>query len=121
MVELFLSCVCDYCDSKPDLDKLHHGWIIHRDLIGPGFPHYVFSTAASALRWYTSQINRDGVVKLVLSHEPFRWRPSRGTLRNIEFADHLFEVYPDHRFPKGPHRAFLSPVDYQQEFQDNSF
>lgn len=111
MVQLFLSCVCDYCDSKPNLGDYHSGYVVWRGFLGPGFPHYVFSNRESAERWRRGQGQNAGDIRVVLSTEPFRWRPSRGTLRDIEFADHLFEIFPDHKFKAAPHRAFLAPVD----------
>lgn len=109
MQQLFLSCVCDFCDSKPNTSGYHRGFVVWRGFLGPGFPHYVFSNQESAKRWSNTQGRNSGEVREVLSPEPFRWRPSRGSLQDIEFADHLFEIYEDHRYPQAPHRAFLSP------------
>lgn len=113
MQQLFLSCVCDYCDNKPDLNsgQYHVGYVVWRGFLGPGFPHYVFANSQSAERWRRGQGQNAGDIRKVLSTEPFRWRPSRGTLRDIEFADHLFEIFPDHRYRQAPHRAFLAPAD----------
>lgn len=111
MVPLFLSCVCEYCDSRPTTDSYHRGYVVWRGFLGPGFPHYVFSTRQSAERWRRGQGQNAGEIREVLASEPFRWRPSRGTMRDIEFADHLFEIFPDHRFKPAPFRAFLAPLE----------
>lgn len=110
MVPLFLTCVCDYCEN-PAKGDYHRGYIVYRGFLGPGFPHYVFSNHQSAERWQRGQGQQNsGEIREILSSEPFRWRPSRGTLQDIEFADHLFEIFPDHRYRVAPHRAFLAPV-----------
>ncbi len=41
-------------------------------------------------------------------NHPFRWRRSGGFIEDLELADHLYEIFEDHRFEPGPHRAFLS-------------
>lgn len=115
MVPLFLSCVCDYCESRPATESYYRGYVVWRGFLGPGFPHYVFSNRQSAERWRRGQGQNSGEIREVLSPEPFRWRPSRGTLRDIEFADHLFEIFPDHRYRQAPHRAFLAPAEKSEK------
>jgi hypothetical protein len=43
----------------------------------------------------------------VLSRTPFRWRRSTGSVRDIELADRLFEIFPDRVHDPGPNRAHL--------------
>ena len=117
MVALFLSCVCDYCENRPATENFSRGYVVWRGFLGPGFPHYVFANRQSAERWRRGQGQNSGEIREVLSPDPFRWRPSSGTLRDIEFADHLFEIFPDHRYRQAPHRAFLAPVAEQEQTQ----
>lgn len=113
MVPLFLSCVCEFCETKPAYDSLNRGWVVWRG-IAPGFPHYVFSSRYCAETWRRGQGNGYGEPRLVLSTAVFRWRPSRSGARDVEFADHLFEVFLDHRFKAAPFRAFLAPLELQR-------
>lgn len=115
MVQLFLSCVCDYCERKPNYDGYYRGWVVWRDQVG--FPHYVFSNQWSAERWRRGQGRPDGELRLILCSEPFIWRSSRSPIRDIELADHLFEVFVDHRFKLAPYRAFLAPLEMQHLYE----
>ena len=108
---MFFSRTCEYCASKPDIEKCHVGYIIVQDEITDGGEfHYVFPTIGCAYRWqfYQSKI---GTIRKILSYEEFVWRKPRGTTRDIELADRMFEVFPNHKFMQGHGRAFLAPDD----------
>jgi len=109
MVQLFLTQVCDYCDYGIPKERLHRGFVVYRD---PGEARsreeYVFRTRLDAERWRTAAGREECEIVQVYSLTPFRWHLSRGTLRDVVLADHMFEIFPDHRFEPLPHRAFLA-------------
>jgi hypothetical protein len=109
MTLLFISFVCDYCE-RPNFGGMYRGYVVWRHS-DDGRPHrqYVFATFEAAERWQKIRGLVDADVRDVLSREPFRWHQRRGLVKNLELADKLFEVYPDHRFKPGPNRAFLAP------------
>lgn len=111
MIPLFISFVCDYCE-RPNLAAMYRGYVVWRHSDGSR-PHrqYVFATREAAERWQRIRGLVDAEVRDVLAREPFRWHQRRGLVKNLELADKLFEVYPDHRFKPGPNRAFLAPRD----------
>lgn len=110
MTALFLTTACDYCDYGVAPDKLHRGFIV----FGSGsvtVEEYVFQTVADAEAWRVAS-GRDGcTVRAVYSLVPFRWHLSRGCLQNVTLADHMFEIFPNHRYEPLPHRAFLMEGD----------
>ena len=103
---LFYSAACDWCDGLVSV-PFDHGWVVWRGR-PPGASEYVFRTPADAERWRVVQSLQDCPVREVLSEVPFRWRNSSGNVKDIELADRLIEIYPDHRFPAAPNRAFLA-------------
>jgi hypothetical protein len=112
MVQLFLTQACDHCDYGIPKDRLHRGFIVAQGVVDPAeerHEEYVFRTRMDAERWRTAA-GRDGQdIREVFSIEAFRWHLSRGTLRDVVLADHMFEIFPDHRYEPLPHRAFLAP------------
>jgi hypothetical protein len=109
MIPLFFSYVCDYCDN-PRPDTHYRGYVVWRDDgVNHGRRHYVFPSRAVAERWRAIRGISDARIVEVLSQDPFNFRPSRGTVKGVELADRLFEIFPDHRFKPGPNRAFLAP------------
>lgn len=108
MTALFISWVCDYCDGADLSGPFDRGYVVWRDR-PPASEEYVFRTWEDAERW-RRHMRLDGrPIKLVLTASAFRWRRSQGTLTDVVLADHRFQIYPDHRFAPGPHRAFLAP------------
>jgi hypothetical protein len=114
MVQLFLTMACDYCDYGVPKEKLHRGFIVYRAAT-PGaasdrnsVEEYVFRTRMDAERWRTAAGREGCSINEVYSLMPFRWHLSRGTLRDVVLADHMFEIFPDHRYEALPHRAFLA-------------
>lgn len=103
---LFFSAACDWCDGLVSV-PFDHGWVVWRGR-PPGASEYVFRTPADAERWRVVQSLEGCPVREVLSEVPFRWRNSSGNVKDIELADRLIEIYPDHRFPAAPNRAFLA-------------
>ena len=109
MIPLFISYVCDHCDN-PHPEVENSGYVVWRD--DPDEHerrHYVFPSRTSAERWRSLRGLADARVVKVLSPVPFNFRRSRGSAKDLELADRLFEIFPDHRFEPGPNRAFLAP------------
>jgi hypothetical protein len=109
MVQLFLTQACDHCDYGVARERLHRGFIVFRG--GPEEPNceeYVFRTRMDAERWRTAAGREECEIREVYSLSAFRWHLSRGTLRDVVLADHMFEIFPDHRYEPLPHRAFLA-------------
>jgi hypothetical protein len=103
---LFFSTACDWCDGRAQV-PLDRGYVVWRGR-PPGSSEYVFRTEADAERWRVTQSLDTCPVRPVLSEQPFRWRQSSGTVKGIQLADRLFEIFPDRRFATAPHRAFLA-------------
>ena len=109
MVQLFLSQACDHCDYGVPKERLHRGFVVHRDASEAGScEEYVFRTRMDAERWRVAAGREGCEIREVYSLTPFRWHLSRGTLRDVVLADHMFEIFPDHRYEPLPHRAFLA-------------
>ncbi len=53
-------------------------------------------------------------IREVLAHQEIPWQVSRGSIRDLELASRLYEIYPDHRFEPKPYRAFLAPAVAKQ-------
>jgi len=111
MVQLFLTQACDYCDYGVPKERLHRGFIVYRGIADSGqCEEYVFRTRMDAERWRTAAGREGCEIFEVYSLTPFRWHLSRGTLRDVVLADHMFEIFPDHRYEPLPHRAFLATM-----------
>ena len=112
MVPLFTSFVCDYCDGLVSGTDYYRGYIVCR---GPeevrGRQVYVFRTREDAERWRSVRNLHDHRICEVLSEHDIKWRQSRGSVKDLELADRLFEIYPDHRFEPKPNRAFIAPEE----------
>jgi hypothetical protein len=108
MLALFTTCVCEHCDGAAEGD-FFRGWVVwpERPERGGTIQTWVFRTREDARKWLRSRA--DGVVRPVLSREPFAWTRSRGAMKDIVLAERPFEIFPDHRHPPGTHRAFLAP------------
>lgn len=126
MAPLFTTQACDYCDFGVAKDKLHSGFVVYND--NPNDPppreEYVFRTRMDADRWRSASDRAGHSIFKVWSLSPFQWEMSRGTLRDVVLADHIYEVYPNHRYEPLPNRCFLasekeietsSPVDAYDE------
>lgn len=107
MIALFLSYVCDYCERSPAPERMHGGYVVWSSTQA-GERQYVFPTRAAAERWRELRGLQHCEVRRVLSAAPFKWRISTGSVKGLEFADHLFEIFPDHRFKPGPYRAYIA-------------
>jgi hypothetical protein len=108
MLQLFTSCVCEHCDTEPQGD-FFRGWVVWPEHPVGTVQTWVFRTLEDAQKWMRSR--NGGDVRAVLSPEPYTWTRSRGSLKDVILAERPFEVFPDHRFPPGQHRAFLAPPD----------
>lgn len=108
MVELFTSTGCDHCDYGPPMEKLHRGFAVLPPVTCAN-PHYVFRTRLDAERWMGVVGTLPCEIREVLSLEPYRWHLSHGVVRDLVFADHVFDIFEDHRYEPLPHRAFIAP------------
>lgn len=109
MVSLFLSLACDHCDFGVPENKLHRGFVVYSSDFDSPLPHeeYVFRSRMDAERWRSASGREGCGIFKVFSLMPFHWHLSRGTLRDVVLADHLFEVFADWRYEPLPHRCFL--------------
>ena len=110
MTALFISYACDYCDGLVHDELPFRGFVVYRQPAPNGTvrEEYVFRTRRDAERWRTLQSLDDCEIREVRSAAEFRWRKSQGSLRGIELADKLFEIYPDRRYEPSPRRAHVA-------------
>lgn len=106
MTPLFVSFVCDFCDGLADDANHDRGFVVWRNRPTPA-EEYVFRTREDAERWRDARRLSSCSVFEVRSPFPFRWRISTGTVRDLQMADGLVSIWPDHRFPPAPNHAFL--------------
>jgi hypothetical protein len=89
---LFITSACDRCDGLVDPKLDSRGFVVlRRDRVLP-CEEYVFETQSDAERWRELNGLHDAEIRGVRRSEPFRWQPSRGTVRGIILADRLFEI-----------------------------
>jgi len=108
MVSLFLTQACDYCDYGVPKERLHRGFIVCQPDLQIPQDEYVFRTRLDAERWRVVSGRENCGIYMVYSLAPFQWHLSRGTLREVILADHLFEIFPSHRYEPLPNRAFIA-------------
>ena len=75
----------------------------------------MWRTTHDAVIWRSLQGLEEGEVRSVLSEQAIVWRVASGLAAGLVAADKLYDIYPDHRFPPGPHRAFLAPETLRAE------
>ncbi|MCA9610692.1 MAG: hypothetical protein KC619_34090 [Myxococcales bacterium] len=107
MTPLFVSQVCDWCDGLAAPETLHTGYIVWRARALPSM-EYVFPSPEEARKWGRARGFDQAPIRPVQSLEPFRWRRSSGSLKDVTLADHLYEIHPDRRFAPQPHRAWVA-------------
>jgi hypothetical protein len=107
MRALLLSLACDYCDGQGDAFDFRGFVVLRKDRTLP-CEEYVFATRADAERWRELNGLYDAEIREVRGDKPFRWQPSRGTVRGIILADRLFEIWPERDFVPKPNRAVLA-------------
>ena len=105
MTPLFTSMVCERCDAEAR--EVFVGWIVWRSR-PPGSQEYVFRRPADAKKWRRAQGLGDFPIRRISTESQTRWRQSGGSLKELELADRLFEIYPDVRYPPGENRAHLA-------------
>lgn len=111
MTLLFVNYVCDYCDGKDGSEPTtgHRGWIVWKTSNDPGRKEYVFKTRADAERWRSiRQLEGFDVVRIV-TKDPIPWQISRGSIRDLELASRLYEIYPNHKYAEGQYKAHIDP------------
>lgn len=94
MTFLFLSVVCEHCESPKTSPSGDYGYIVWRSR-PPGSCEYVFKTEKDATTWRAAAGLDRFPIRKVFAKNGFRWRPSTGSVANITLADRLFEIYPD--------------------------
>lgn len=107
MLLLFTSYLCERCDTPPS-GRFYVGFVVWRGIGGPR-QEYLFRTRADAGRWREINGLLDSEVRPVLVEAEPAWHLSRGSIRDLELANQLFEIFPTHRFPPAPNRGFLAP------------
>jgi hypothetical protein len=112
---LFVHYHCDHCDGLTSPSELHRGFILwsHQDYF-PGREAYIFRNRESAERYRRAVRRHDWEIREVLCEREFSWHLGRGTVPDLELADRRFEIYPDHKFPPAPNRAYLAPREDAQ-------
>jgi hypothetical protein len=107
MTALLLSYVCDYCDELRSDTTPYRGFVVYRGR-GRVREEYVFRSRRDAERWREMFKLDDCEVREVESAHEFRWRVSNGRVKDLELADRLFEIFPDHRYEPAPRRAHIA-------------
>lgn len=110
MAALFLSTACDHCDFGVPKERLHKGYVVFGRNEAT-VEEYVFKTHADAERWREMSGRQCCNIRAVYSLMPYRWHLSRGCLRDVMLADHMFEIFANHKFEPLPNRAFLGGDD----------
>ena len=105
-IPLFFSLVCDYCDTLKATGAMDRGWIVWRNR-PIGSSEYVFKSADDAERWRRACGLADHPIRPVVSPRRFVWKRSQGSVKDIEVADRLYEIYADSDTAAGPDRAFF--------------
>ncbi len=105
MRPLFTSMVCERCEDEGR--GKGYGWIVWRGR-APGSMAYVFRSPEDARAWRKVQGLEQFPIRRVSIEGRLVWRESSGSLKGIEFADRLFAIYPDLRYPPGDQRAYLN-------------
>jgi len=114
MTALFLTYACDYCDGLVDEGVLDRGFVVWRDRPLPGEEH-VFPSRVEAERWRALR-GLDGCpIREVRSRAKFFWQKSTGVIKGIEMADRPIAIFPDQRYPDGPHRAHLVDEAFERD------
>jgi hypothetical protein len=114
MTLLLISYVCDRCEGAPR-GSYYRGYIVWDPRRHLPRKEYVFRDRDVAEYWRSIRQLEDSQIREVLCEHEIRWHVGRGTIKNLELADHLYEIYADHRFPPGPYRAFLAPEGYEED------
>ena len=108
MTPLFITAACDFCDGRADV-RYYEGFVVYRGG-HDGIVHeeYVFRTIRDAQRFRALRDLEHVEIRRVRSHDPFQWRYSGGTTKGLELADHLYAIFPDHRYEPVPYRAHVA-------------
>ena len=109
MTALLLSYVCDHCDGLQVPSTPYPGFVVYRGAPeGSVREEYVFRTHLDAERWRILSQREECEIREVESSSEFRWRVSTGSVKDLELADRLFEIFPDHRYEPAPNRAQIA-------------
>jgi hypothetical protein len=108
-IPLFSSLACDWCDGRLERDRLARGYVVYGpEFVGRTPELYVFPNRHHAERWRSANHRHSAEIREVLTDGELVWRRSTGILDDLVFADRLFEIHADHRYPFAPNRAFLA-------------
>ena len=106
MLLLFQFYSCEWCSHGP-AGQTYKGYIIYRGEGTLPRKDYVFKSQEHAEKWLSIRGMATCSVRVVaMAHEP-RWRMSSGSASDLELADHLFEIFPDHKVPERDYVAWL--------------
>lgn len=109
MTALLLSYVCDYCDGLRIEPTPYRGFVVNRGSAEHRVrEEYVFRSREDAERWRSASGLEHYEIREVASASEFRWRASTGSLKDVELADRLYEIFPDPRYEPAPNRAHIA-------------
>ena len=107
MTLLLCSYVCDYCDGTIDIETPYRAFVAWPRGSQAVAKAYLFPTEAAAANWIRSVRRKDVDVREVRLAHPPTWKKSRGSVKDIELADGLYEVCRDRQVSSDQRRAFL--------------
>ena len=111
LLALFYSVICESCTDDP-YGRFHVAyavWEEQQEANGGSRLTYIFRTRHDAVRFRTIRGDESRPILCVLSEHPYEWRDARGVATGLTVGTPLCEVFPDHRFPPAPFRAFIAP------------
>jgi hypothetical protein len=105
---LFTSYFCEWCDGEVDT-IVDRGFIVYiPEDLAAGSSTFIFRCQSGAETWRAIKNLEKYPVREVYTPCKIRWMMSKGTMKAVELADRVFEIYPDHRFPYAENRAYLN-------------
>lgn len=106
MTPLLYGVACDWCDGLVPREEFR-GFIVWRDRDLPSL-EYVFPSIDDAAKWRDNQGIANAPIREVSSFLPFQWRMSTGSIRDLMFADGLYEIHSDTKYPPESRRAHFA-------------
>jgi hypothetical protein len=107
MTALFVSYVCDFCDGLRKPARLYHGYVLWQGAPARAGRHaYVFATRDDAERYRSAAGVDPCEIREVVCEYELRWQRSRGSINDVDLAEKLATLFPDHRFEPAPYRVY---------------